>query len=87
MDEVPAVFPDGAGAAQVGLRQVARAAGVSTATVSRAINRPEVVSPAARERIARGDPAARLGAGRRGPRTDNGPLPHRRRGLPDALRR
>jgi LacI family transcriptional regulator len=36
----------------VGLREVARAAGVSTATVSRAINQPDVVSSALRERIA-----------------------------------
>jgi LacI family transcriptional regulator len=36
----------------IGLRQVARVAGVSTATVSRAINRPEVVSPDLRERVA-----------------------------------
>lgn len=36
----------------VGLRQVARAAGVSTATVSRAINRPEIVSQDLRDRIA-----------------------------------
>ena len=36
----------------IGLRHVARAAGVSTATVSRAINRPEVVSADLRERVA-----------------------------------
>jgi LacI family transcriptional regulator len=36
----------------VGLREVARAAGVSTATVSRAINQPDVVSSNLRERIA-----------------------------------
>jgi LacI family transcriptional regulator len=36
----------------VGLREVARAAGVSTATVSRAINQPDVVSSTLRKRIA-----------------------------------
>lgn len=36
----------------VGLRQVAKLAGVSTATVSRAINTPAIVSPDLRERIA-----------------------------------
>lgn len=36
----------------VGLRDVALAAGVSTATVSRAINRPQTVSPELRQRIA-----------------------------------
>lgn len=36
----------------VGLREVAQAAGVSTATVSRAINNPDVVSADLRERIA-----------------------------------
>lgn len=35
----------------VGLRRVAAEVGVSTATVSRAMNRPEVVSPALREKI------------------------------------
>jgi LacI family transcriptional regulator len=36
----------------IGLRDVAKAAGVSTATVSRAMNMPEIVSPELRERIA-----------------------------------
>jgi LacI family transcriptional regulator len=41
------------GAAQpVGLREVAEIAGVSTATVSRAMNNPELVSPELRERVA-----------------------------------
>jgi LacI family transcriptional regulator len=39
-------------AASIGLRDVARVAGISTATVSRAINRPEVVSAELRERVA-----------------------------------
>jgi LacI family transcriptional regulator len=39
-------------ATSIGLRHVARVAGVSTATVSRAINRPEVVSADLRARIA-----------------------------------
>jgi len=50
VDETPPV-PVGS-TPSVGLRQVARVAGVSTATVSRAINRPEVVSADLRERIA-----------------------------------
>jgi hypothetical protein len=36
----------------VGLRKVAEIAGVSTATVSRAMNNPELVSPELQERIA-----------------------------------
>ncbi len=39
-------------AQKVGLRQVAKIAGVSTATVSRAMNTPEIVSAELRERIA-----------------------------------
>ncbi len=38
--------------ARTGLRRVAEIAGVSTATVSRAMNNPDVVSPELRERIA-----------------------------------
>ncbi|HEX2727163.1 MAG TPA: LacI family DNA-binding transcriptional regulator [Beijerinckiaceae bacterium] len=48
-DAAPAA---GAGPRSVGLREVARAAGVSTASVSRAINHPDVVSPDLRDRIA-----------------------------------
>jgi LacI family transcriptional regulator len=43
--------PDAAGS-RVGLRDVAQVAGVSTATVSRFINNPELVSPELRTRIA-----------------------------------
>jgi LacI family transcriptional regulator len=43
---------DGTPRFTVGLRDVARAAGVSTATVSRAINNPEVVSVEIRQRVA-----------------------------------
>ncbi len=39
------------GAKQVGLRDVAKAAGVSTATVSRVLNDPERVSPSRRDRV------------------------------------
>lgn len=42
---------DGSERARVGLRQVAAMAGVSTATVSRVINRPESVSEALRTRV------------------------------------
>lgn len=51
--KLPRVRRAGAGAGQrpVGLRQVASLAGVSTATVSRAINAPETVSPGLRARI------------------------------------
>jgi LacI family transcriptional regulator len=41
----------GAARSTVGLRDVARAAGVSTATVSRAINNPDVVSAEIRQRV------------------------------------
>lgn len=44
---------DGVGARTIGIRDVARHAGVSTATVSRALNRPERVSPDLRARIIR----------------------------------
>lgn len=37
--------------AAIGLAEVAREAGVSTATVSNALNRPEVVAPATRQRV------------------------------------
>ena len=40
------------GPTAVGLRDVAKAAGVSTATVSRAMNMPDLVSPELRHRVA-----------------------------------
>ncbi len=50
--QTPPTPPDSAGAVKpVGLRQVASIAGVSTATVSRAINAPDTVSPELRARI------------------------------------
>jgi LacI family transcriptional regulator len=48
----PSVATRGLERRSVGLREVAQAAGVSTATVSRAINSPEMVSPELRGRIA-----------------------------------
>lgn len=45
--------PRRSGGAPVKLEDVARQAGVSTASVSRALNTPDLVSPALRERIAR----------------------------------
>lgn len=51
IDPKPAASGEGLGNG-VGLRQVARLAGVSTATVSRAINHPDIVSPDLRGRIA-----------------------------------
>ena len=73
-------------AASIGLRDVARAAGISTATVSRAINRPEVVSEELRERVAMAA-ATGLGAGRSRTRAHDATLPDGRRRVPGALGR
>ena len=52
MNDDPTVIPDGRlGPRSIGIRDVAQHAGVSTATVSRALNSPDSVRPALRERI------------------------------------